>query len=407
MKLHGIALLSCLGVCLLTDAEAVSYAQKFDRTDIAVGGKNFYGLALNANPYRQSNGYMTYDVEVGFQSEPADSCDFARSYGYPMLSVGISVSKLSDFVMDGDSFLPDIYSVYGGFERTLVRRERFSSGFLLNLGVTTNPGVYDPVSNPGNTFLSSPVMCYFGGGFFAKWHFARRWEAGVEVMYRHYSNGMLSVPNGGMDVVGGGVFARYRLSDYSAAEFSEPKRKPDFKRGMMYHIAFSGGVHSCRSEFLVYNEMVDDPLQKQTKFKRHPKFCLSADAMYRYALKYATGLSLDLYYSSNMKELEACDRMLYGDEAVETCPGYDPVSVGVAVVQELYWRNLAGYIALGVYPYRHKGIRGYQGWHYEKAGLRYYFPRLGDTFLGFAIKAHSFRAENFEFTIGKRFGVKR
>ena len=128
--------------------------------------------------------------------------------------------------------------------------------------------------------------------------------------------------------------------------------------------------------------------------------------MYRYALKYATGISLDLYYSSNMKELEQCDRIIYGDEAVENCPGYDPISVGVALVQELYYRNLAGYIALGAYPYRHKGISGYQGWHYEKAGLRYYFPKYSITFAGFAIKAHNFRAENFEFTVGVRFGKR-
>ena len=390
-------------ILLLITISIAADAQRFTREDMTFGGKNFYGFALNTNPYRMSNGYFTYDVEMGFQTMPSDSCVYVRSYGYPLLSVGISTSSLSDFVMDGDSFLPDIYSVYGAFERTHIRKERFSFGHLLNLGITTNPGVYDPVNNPGNTFLSSHIMCYFGGGFFTKWQIGKHWEAGAEVMYRHYSNGMLSVPNGGMDVIGAGAFARYRMTEYSAADFRETSSRPSFEgKGMVYHLSFSGGVHSCRSEFKVYNEMVEDPTLKQTWFKKHPKFCLSADAMYRYALKYATGLSLDLYYSSNMKELEKCDRILYGDAAVDACRGYDPISVGIAVVQELYWRNVGGYIALGAYPYRHKGISGYQGWHYEKAGLRYYFPRLRDTFVGFAIKAHNFCAENFEFTVGKK-----
>lgn len=389
-------------ILLLTTISTTIDAQRFTRQDMAFGGKNFYGFAMNNNPYRKSNGYMTYDVEVGFQTMPSDSCVYVRSYGYPILSVGISVSSLSDFVMDGDSFLPDIYSVYGAFERTHIRKERFSFGHLLNLGITTNPGVYDPVNNPGNTFLSSPVMCYFGGGFFTKWQIGRHWEAGAEVMYRHYSNGMLSVPNGGMDVVGAGVFARYRMEEYSAADFRETSLKPSFKdKGMIYHISFSGGVHSCRSEFKVYNEMVDDPTLKQIKFKRHPRFCLSADAMYRYALKYATGIGIDLFYSSNMEEIKECDRILYGDNTV-TANDYMPISVGIAIVQELYWRNLAGYIALGAYPYLRNGVSGCQSRHYEKAGVRYYFPRLGDTFVGFAIKAHNFRAENFEFTVGKK-----
>lgn len=66
--------------------------------------------------------------------------------------------------------------------------------------------------------------------------------------------------------------------------------------------------------------------------------------------------------------------------------------------------NLAGYIALGAYPYLRNGISGCQDWHYEKAGLRYYFSRIGNTFVGFAIKAHNFRAENFEFTVGVKMG---
>ena len=380
--------------------------QRFDKGDITIFGHNWSGIDLKKNPYRLSNGYMTYDVEVGFQTEPSDNCMFADAYGYPILGVGISVATLSDFDMGPTSYLPDLYTVYGSFERTLVRKERFSFGFMLNVGITTNIASYDPVNNPGNTFLSSPIMAYFGGGYFAKYHIGKRWEAGADLMYRHYSNGMLSLPNGGLDAAGCGIFARYRLKEYKPQELLRHDHSPEFHRGMIYHIAFSGSVHSCRSEWRAYNEMVEDVNLKQTRFKKHPKFSLSADAMYRYALKYATGISLDLYYSSNMKELEQCDRIIYGDEAVENCPGYDPISVGVALVQELYYRNLAGYIALGAYPYRHKGISGYQGWHYEKAGLRYYFPKYSITFAGFAIKAHNFRAENFEFTVGVRFGKR-
>ena len=395
----------CLGICLLTNAGASLYAQGFTKQDLSFTGKNFFGFAINTNPYRMSNGYFTYDVEMGFQTMPSDSCAYVRSYGYPLLSAGISVSSLSDFVMDGDSFLPDIYSVYGAFERTHMRKERFSFGHLLNLGITTNPGVYDPVNNPGNTFLSSPIMCYFGGGLFVKWQIGRHWEAGAEVMYRHYSNGMLSVPNGGMDVIGAGAFARYRMREYSVADFREKSSKPSFKnKGMIYHVSFSGGVHSCWSEFKVYNEMVEVPTLKQTRFKKHPRFSISADAMYRYALKYATGIGIDVFYSSNMDEIRECDTVLYGEDAVANCEGYSPISLGLAVVQELYWRNLAGYIALGTYPYLKNGISGCQEKIYQKAGLRYYFPQFGNTLIGFAIKAHNFRAENFEFTVGKKFG---
>ena len=119
-----------------------------------------------------------------------------------------------------------------------------------------------------------------------------------------------------------------------------------------------------------------------------------------------------LFHDLDIKELEAADRILYGDAAVDASPGYSPISIGLAVVQEVYWKNFAVHVAIGAYPYRHKGVNDKElneklddrerGWHYEKAGVRYYFPKLGDTYVGFAIKSHSIKAEYLEFSLGIR-----
>ena len=118
-----------------------------------------------------------------------------------------------------------------------------------------------------------------------------------------------------------------------------------------------------------------------------------------------------------MEHLKAADKLLYGEEAVKNSPGYNPISIGVAVVQEIYWRNFGVHIAVGAYPYRNKGVNDKElnakyddrerGWHYEKAGLRYYFPKLKDTFVGFSIKSHSIKAEYLEFSFGWRIPSKR
>ena len=118
-----------------------------------------------------------------------------------------------------------------------------------------------------------------------------------------------------------------------------------------------------------------------------------------------------MYYSSNMEELRESDLIVYGEEAVNNCPGYSPISIGIALTHEVYWHNLAFHVSVGAYPYRHKGVNGEEaenwgdrerGWHYEKAGLRYYFPKFGNTFLGFAVKAHSLKSEYLEFSAGIR-----
>lgn len=389
-------------------------AQKLRAKDMVVTAHGWYGTDMErTRPNLKAYGYTTYEASVGFQTNPNDSSAYARQFGYPMLNFGFSLARMGEFKFYDQTKFSDLYSLYGSFERSLLRKKRLSLGYLLDFGATYNPDRYDPVNNPGNNWLSSPVMAYFGAGAFIKFHVGRRWEIGADAMFRHYSNGRLALPNEALNALGAGLFARYRLDDYDYKEYTGiPRIKADYKRGMQYMIVLGGGVHTCMAEWNAKVETEDDVTKKsRIKLKAHPKLSISVDALYRYALRYASGVSLDVFYSSNMKELEASDRIVYGDEAVEKCPGYSPISVGLALVHEVYWHNLAVHVAVGAYPYRHKGVNGVEakeagdrerGWHYEKAGLRYYFPKLGDTFLGFAIKSHSVKAEYLEFSAGVR-----
>ena len=373
-----------------------------------------------------SNGYMTYEASVGFQTNPESDCQYAEAFGYPMLSVGFSLASMGDFKMADGTRFPNLYSVFGSFERSLLRSEVFSIGYQFDFGATYNPGRFDPVNSPSNNWLSSPFMAYFGAGVFAKFHVGKHWEVGADFMFRHYSNGRLALPNEALNALGCGLFARYRLEEYDYRKYKTYNKvqNPQFDKGMQYMITLGMGFHTCQGEWRAYVENPSKPLtpseQKAaaSRLKAHPKFSLSFDALYRYSIRYATGIGLDLFYSSNMKELEAADRVLYSPEAIAASPGYAPLSVGIAVVQEVYWRNLAIHVSIGAYPYRHKGVNASsvvtetdkllleddreRGWHYEKAGLRYYFPRLADTYVGFAIKSHSIKAEYLEFSVGIR-----
>lgn len=409
ISIKTIAILSLL---FLFQAEI--QAQRLRAKDMVITGHGWYGFDMErTRPNLKTFGYMTYEASVGFQTNPADSSAYAQQFGYPILNFGFSLARTENFKFYDQTRFPDLYSLYGSFERTLLRRKWFSLGYLLDFGVTYNPGRYDPVNNPGNNWLSSPVMAYFGAGAFAKVHLGKRWEIGADAMFRHYSNGRLALPNEALNALGVGLFARYRLEDYDHKKYTGvPRLRRDYKRGMQYMVVLGGAVHTCMAEWNAKVETEDDPVKKsEVRLKAHPKFSISVDAMYRYALRYASGVSLDVFYSSNMKELEASDRIVYGDAAVDNSPGYSPISVGLALVHEVYWHNLAVHIAVGAYPYRHKGVNGAEakeagdrerGWHYEKAGIRYYFPKFGDTFLGFAIKSHSIKAEYLEFSAGIR-----
>ena len=407
---------SVLAVIALIISATSANAQGVRSSDLSFSAQGWYGYDIEkTRPNLTSFGYMNYEVAVGIQTNPENKNPFAEAFGFPLINIGMSIARTSNFQFSDQTHFPDLYSLYGSFERSILKTKYVSAGYLLNFGVTYNPGRYDPVNNPGNNWLSSPFMAYFGAGVFGKVHIGKRWEAGANVMFRHFSNGRLSLPNEALNAIGVGIFARYRLSDY---EYDKYTKKYNFERnwdkGMQYMIVFGGGVHTCMAEWNAYVESEPDPVKKAeaaASLKAHPKFSLSFDAVYRYSMRYATGLGLDLFYSTNMDALEKSDRVFYGDQAVDNSPGYNPLSVGIAVVQEVYWRNFAVHVAIGAYPYRHKGVNGAEakaagdrerGWHYEKAGIRYYFPKLGDTFVGFAIKSHSIKAEYLEFSIGVR-----
>ena len=361
------------------------------RDDLSYSLHGWYGYDIEqTRPNLTSYGYMTYEGAVGIQTTPEKDNYYDYLFGYPLLNFGVSVASMGDFRFSDQTKFPNLYSLYGSFERSLVRRDWFSAGYQLDFGLTYNPARYDPVGNPGNNWLSSPVMAYFGAGGFAKIHLGKRWEIGADVMFRHYSNGRMALPNEALNAVGGGLFARYRLFDYDPRRYRTPATPISYERGMQYNIAIGGGVHTCMAEWNALVEREPDPAKReQIKLKAHPKFSLGFEALYRYSLRYATGLNVEMFYSSNS-------------------PGYKPLSLGLAVVQEVYWHNLAVHVAVGAYPYRHKGVNSEvakeagdreRGWHYEKAGIRYYIPNR-NAFVGFSIKSHSIKAEYLEFSFG-------
>ena len=51
-----------------------------------VSGQGWYGYDIeHARPEQTSNCYMTYELALGFQTEPADSNLYDKLFGYPTI----------------------------------------------------------------------------------------------------------------------------------------------------------------------------------------------------------------------------------------------------------------------------------------------------------------------------------
>ena len=114
-----------LSILLLSGGAA--YGQESKGSNLIVSGHGWYGLDMEkTRPNLASYGYMTYEASVGVQTDPKNGCQFEQAFGYPVLSGGFSLARTSNFKFSDQSKMPDLYSVFGSFERSLVRRSRFS-----------------------------------------------------------------------------------------------------------------------------------------------------------------------------------------------------------------------------------------------------------------------------------------
>ncbi len=88
----------------------------------------------------------------------------------------------------------------GAFFEPMIR-----AGKPLFFSVRTTAGlvllsrVYDPVSNPRNTFFSTPLSGFLGISFSTHYRVGHRLEASLMASYNHISNGGTRLPNRGMN----------------------------------------------------------------------------------------------------------------------------------------------------------------------------------------------------------------
>ncbi len=353
-----------------------------------------------------SLGFNAFSLELDFATggKTGDG-SFASGYGYPILGVGLTYNTLSDVKFRSkNGHYSDMVTAYGTIVRDLFRTKHFGFGYNIQLGLSYSSGYYDAQTNSANWFFSSPVLLYAGGGGHLTWIVLPRLDLEAGIMVKHNSSARLAYPNGGLNYWGGGLSARYRFSS------SRPPRANVFKtqgvrnleKGWSYELYAGGGVHACAAEWRALVKTVPRDELSTSLLRKWPMASLSFDAIYRTGGRFALGATVDGFWNSNTERLEWADRILYSEEEVEASKGYSPLSAGIGFVQEVFYRNAALYVQEGIYLYRHMGIRGEHGPLYERAGIRYYPPFLSPFFISVCIKAHKFKADYLDFTLGIR-----
>ena len=346
-----------------------------------------------------ANGYPCFDLTFGFNNHPSDNSDFARIYNYPVYGVGFSAALLNTMKAKDNAFLGNMYNLYAFIESDLWRFGDFALGVKGNFGFGYNKGTFNPVTNPNNDFMGCRIMLYYGMGPYLKFRFAEHWEIGADAMLWHHSNGRMNLPNMGLNEWGAEVFARYFIEKpYTGSRNVNPKAPIDKK--ILWDI-YAGGAPYVSDA--IYSAYLADRT-REWPFKPQARFVLGGDVMYRYCNALASGIALDLIWSTGNDRLMEADMSLFGKLDGK---GYHPLFCGIAFVQEWFMGRVSGRASIGFHAFRRLGqgeALDVPSNMYQTLGGRYYFRKLDNTFIGFDCKVRYFsRADNLQFVAGKRF----
>lgn len=356
-----------------------------------------------------STGFNSYTFELDYATDPSDGTDgFAAGYNYPVFGIGITYNTLSDVIFRSEyGKYSDMVALYGKMSRDLLRTRHIGFGYDISLGLSYSKAYYDAIDNPSNWFFSAPVLFYVAGGGHLTWFVGPRLDIEANINVRHNSSARFAYPNGGLNYWGGGLSARYRLKERNAPTghiFRTRQISEDhFEKEWSVEVYAGGGVHACAAEWLAFTKTESRETQAKTNLRKWPMASLSADAIYRISGRFGAGFTADAFWNSNTERLRWADSILYSEEENAASKGYSPFSFGVGLVQEVFYKDIALYVQEGIYLQRKMGIHGEHGWLYERAGIRYYPEALDPFFVSVCIKAHKFKADYMDFSVGIRF----
>ncbi|MBO4768397.1 MAG: acyloxyacyl hydrolase [Bacteroidales bacterium] len=330
----------------------------------------------------------SFDLKLGWTGDPGSPWD--RACKGPEYGIAMHILGLADAEAVNGPGMGNVYSLYGFIDRPLVRAGGFSFGYSAGLGFgLCFSKLYDPVSNPWNIIISTPVNGHFSLGLFADYAITSRYEAGLGFYFNHNSNGAITFPNKGLNAFELALTLGMKNERADSKAKRSVKEYEPFRSGFIFNVQASTGVMSNEARF-------DRTLEEAGRGEnvRYFKYSFDVSALYRYSQAHATGLALDLFLTP------FCSQIAAYDGRGET---YQPVSVGLSIIHEMSYHNFSTTLNLGRYLYDNDGLARNKKL-YQMVTVKYHFPALADSYVGFVLKAHKFKAaESFQFCIGKRF----
>ena len=353
-------------------------------------------------------------ANVQYRTTPRDANAYDAAWGFPTLEAGVIFAPMKhiklwrkDGSSDYKSTFGDMLTLYAGFRRDLLRKNAWTLGYHAENGIGFAFQPYNKRTNVDNEIIGSTYNIFVAFGFFANYRLSSRWSVGLDLAFRHFSNGTLDRPNKGINAFGASVRANYDLEPAETHLPVKAKGLSGFKK-YVYVDVLAGMSAKTLLDHYTINYWARDPSDPQYRSEHYPiytAFTAAVAPMWRYGLRYASGLELDYTYAPYADKIKALD-----ESRGQTEYSYSRHVLGIGLRHEAFFRHFSVSMAFGWYAFRKMGYTADidERPYYEKIGVRYNFPFSGDRlFIGYNVKAHLNKADCMQLTLGWRFIPKK
>lgn len=351
-----------------------------------------------------------------YQTRASEGCSYASDFGYPAFSFGLAVTDFNQVtlynprhdrygIVDYESRMGTSYILYGSFRRKFFRSPSgWSADYTLGNGLGYSTHIYDRESNVDNEMIGSRLSVYFNLSFHLNYRY-RQTEFFIGPEFRHLSNGALARPNKGVNKAGVGAGLRYYMTPVNEDDYIRSKQPFD-GRGLYLNMSYRPGFKTAIGEWLKDLNSGDIPAE-ELPYGSYPMYVshgISLDVMYRYARRFASGLGFDALYEPYIRDVETQNTLH------PTPRDMSKWTLGIAGKHEVFFRDISLQMAIGYYinrPFAEYAITDEEYGVYERVGLRYHLPILGNCIsVGYNIYAHLTKAYATELVIDFKLPLK-
>jgi len=315
--------------------------------------------------------YQGANLRIGWK-QVSKNDKYNSLYNNPIYGVGLYSGTFNNDVI-GNPF-----AIYGFVQVPLFEEhlnKKWSFDYRIGLGLSGNFKPYDKVDNPLNLAIGSSNNVFIDFGLRAQYRLQEKWKIGFGASFHHFSNGAISLPNRGINLVPVTVSISYR--PHAVPVIPPKKIFQELDKKWTYDVNLGAGAKQLDAD----------------KDQRYFKATVGLYASRSVHAKWRLGAGLDLFYSDSGNERE-----IAGKEAgaMNALFSGGPSFYIVHVLNERLWLN--GNI--GYYLHKQR-FNGEVNNVFVRAGAKYYVYKNFNA--GVSIKAHMGKADFVEWSLGYTF----